>query len=242
MKQLGWALAGVVLGFVLGGVAPRRELAAAEAELSRQRDEVVKLKRRGGGAGVVGLEGLFGGGRDERAAHDGTDPDGAEPDGEIPDEGPAEGGGGAAEAGGAGPAAAAAAPATLLEEFDAAVAVQAARRAQSRAALVEQAGLSPAETAELDAIVDGMNARVAEHADELVGILLSGEEPGAADLFGLTHEVSGILLEAQVGIERLVGDERLGGLDPEAAFAPNLIDLELLREGIAELDEAGLAP
>ena len=54
-----WALAGIVLGFVVGGIGPRGELSALQDDVSRLQDELVKARRqaaRRSPLSVIGLD------------------------------------------------------------------------------------------------------------------------------------------------------------------------------------------
>lgn len=235
MKNLGWILLGLVIGFLVGGVVPRAELAAERESAARLQDELVKATSRasrcsgGGGAALLpGIGGLLPSTppptrstpattsappdvEDDEATDELDEPvveivgDGPEPGFETPD-----------------------------EAYDAAVEAQRIRAEQSRAALAEQADLSDAELDEVDAIVGDMNDRLAEYADELVAIMESGEEPLPRDMLGLTHDVTGILYESQSQLEDTVGSDRMPDVDPEAAAVWNYLDLGILGDAIGQ--------
>jgi hypothetical protein len=124
--------------------------------------------------------------------------------------------------------------------FDLAVDAQALRARQSRQALVEQAGLDADGQQALDDLVLNMNHRLADHADELVDLVLSEEEPTSSELLGVSHDVTGILYEAQTRLEELVGDDALGEVDPEASQVWNHLDLETLRPAMERAEKNGL--
>jgi hypothetical protein len=229
------AAVGLLLGWVGGGVGPRRELAAAQADLDRARDELVKAqrttaRRSGFGAGLLpGMGELLGG-------SDGPGP--AEPAAPPPPSGDAGGpavvvdqpngaGEGAAAAEGGGPA-----PAELISGFNQAAELQAVRAAQTRAAITEQAELNEEEQAQLDAVVSKLEAKLADHADELIDLALEGDRPPTADALRLTHEVTGALYEAQAGMEDLIGAERLEGVDAEALQIWNFVEVEAMRPAV----------
>jgi hypothetical protein len=229
------AAVGLLLGWVGGGVGPRRELATAQADLDRARDELVKAqrttaRRNGFGAGLLpGMDELLGGGAAEPApgAPAGPPPPGAE--GGVPGvvvDVPPEAG---AEAGAA---AGAPSPAELVSSFNQAAEVQAVRAAQTRAAIAEQAELTEEEQGELDAVVTKLEGKLAEHADELIDLALEGDRPPTADALRLTHEITGALYEAQAGMEDLIGAERLEGVDAEALQIWNLVEVEAMRPAV----------
>lgn len=234
MRQALFALVGVVLGFLLGGVGPRQDLEAEREKVSRLQDELLKAERRsrGGGLGrsvLPGLDGMLGApsGPDE----DLDDPPGPEVDeldgtDEIAPSPPAPRRDGDWRSG-------------EREEFELAVEAQRVRARQNRAALAEQADLSEAELEDFDRIVGDMNEDLALHAEELLDLALSGEEPSPREFLGISHDVTGILLESQVAMEELVGEEDMGrGEDPEGQIW-NYLDLETFRPAVEEAIEAG---
>ena len=123
--------------------------------------------------------------------------------------------------------------------FNAAVEAQQLRAEQSRAALAEQAGLDDGDLEEVDAIVREMNERLAVYADELVAIAEIGDDPRPRTVLGLTHEVSGILLDSQEALEETVGAERMQDVDPSTAAVWNLLDLRVMRDAVQRADGGG---
>jgi hypothetical protein len=113
----------------------------------------------------------------------------------------------------------------VLESFDRVSAIQDVRRVQSRAALVEQAGLDEEEVAALDEELRAMNEELVGHGEELLVLALDDEPPSARDLLGITHDVTGILHRAQLRIEALVGPERAANVDPSALEIWNHVNL-----------------
>jgi len=232
MRQLGWVAGGLVVGFVLGGVAPRQELAGQRIELARLEGQLAQVARRerarpgpldalaGLGGGPVGAPPPA----SDRAAGDGDgDGDGDGENGDLD--------GAAVAEVGSGPGAAPS-PAELRTQLDAAVEAQALRAAQSRAALADQAGLDAAALDEVDAIAARTSAALATHAEELLALgVLDGEEPEPADLLGLTHEVTGVLYEGQEALDAVLGDSR-DGVDRESRTVFNLLDLGPLRDAM----------
>jgi hypothetical protein len=106
------------------------------------------------------------------------------------------------------------------------------RAAQTRAALADQADLDDAALQEVDAIAARTSAALAAHAEELLALgVLDGEEPEPADLLGLTHDVTGVLVEGQEALDAVLGDAR-GGVDRESRTVFNLLDLGPLRDAM----------
>ena len=87
----------------------------------------------------------------------------------------------------------------------------------------------------MDAILEDMNDRMAELADEIAYTAFSGEEPTPTDLLGLGHEATGVLYDAQQDLEDLVGTEALNSLDDNTSGAWNYIDLGPFRDATLEL-------
>lgn len=222
---------GIVLGFFLGGLAPRRELSERDeriAELERELEE----GDPGGGfrSPVPGLDRIL---RDPEPVDRGVPLPAAQ--------GEAESGRGEDERvevedygdGGVPPIGwrdrwRDRAPSEQLGAFQRAASVQRVRRVQSRAALAEQAGLEEEELAEVDAALSQMNAELLGHGEELVLLAMSDEPPPARELLGITHDVTGILHRAQLRIEEIVGPERAAAVDPSALEIWNHVDLAQL--------------
>ncbi len=231
---LGAVAVGVVLGFVLGGIGPRRELARVEDEVSRLQDEVVKLENRQARRSPLSMMGLDRVGADDRppptprpqppAPAPAPDDDGEQRVVEVEEVDPI-----VAEE-----------PRSredIAAEFDAAVAAQRLRMEQSRAALIEQADLDDAEIRDLDAAMGDMNARLGELGDQVLDIALSGQEPDSRDMLHLTHEVSGILYDAQVELDSIVGET--ADVDSSAREVWNHIDLDTFRDAVEAAEDAG---
>lgn len=245
MKQLGWILLGLVAGVLVGGVKPRAELAVERELASRLQDELVraqsKASRCGRGAGgmLPGIGSLLpetsGPAPEEEGAGTGARRDGAVASAEAhfevvePDTLPTDDGGDGTGGGTGGSDA----------SFNAAVEAQQLRAEQSRAALAEQAGLDDGDLAEVDAIVLEMNERLAVYADELVAIAEIGDDPSPRTVLGLTHEVSGILLDSQEALEETVGAERMQDVDPSTAAVWNQLDLGVMRDAVQRADGGG---
>ena len=226
---------GLLVGFVAGGVGPRREMATVEAENSRLKDELVKAqrsaaKKAGFGGGLLpGVEGIFGGAK--AAPAEPTPAPQATP--RAPEDRPVEAE--AATQATPGPGPDPASPPTsdeLVQTFDQAAELQAARAAQTRAAIIEQAELDPDEQREMDGIVQALEERIAEQADALAQLALSGEAPPTAEALRLSHEVTGALYDAQSGMEALIGPDRIDDLDEQALPVWNLMELDGLRDAV----------
>jgi hypothetical protein len=229
---------GVVIGFVLGGISPRRD-AAQKGEL------IVQLTRRleeraGGGSGlwrssVPGFDRILQTPDDPSAAPlpsagenveapiaereaGGTEPIEEEAgDGGVPsNEGGWREGWEESSAG------------DRLTAFQRAAAIQRVRVVQSRAALIEQAELTEEETIQMDEAIALMNGELRERGEDILRLAMGEEPPAARDLLGITHDVTGILQRAQLRLEAIVGSERVDEIDPSALEIWNHVDLSQL--------------
>lgn len=124
-----------------------------------------------------------------------------------------------------------------MQAFDAAVTAQRLRARQSRAALMEQADLNASEMATIDDVVAQMNDALAAYADELLAIAQSGEDPDALKLLGLSHDVTGILYDSQAAFEDIVGPDGLANTEESARQVWNYVDLEGFRDAVADMQE-----
>lgn len=226
---IGGAAVGLVLGFVLGGVGPRRELAGLEAENSRLQDELVEAQARAGRRSPLSMMGLD---RVQAAPQETREPVAPEP-GEASSGAELSVAGDEANATGT-----EAGTPEMAPELDAAIEAQRIRREQSRAALIEQAELDEDAVARLDAAVAEMNTRLTAMGDDLVELALAGAEPDSQDMLRLTHEASGILYDAQVEVDELIGEEGLDQVDPSAREVWNHIDLEGFRDLLDEAERS----
>lgn len=232
-----WAVGliiGVILGFLLGGVEPRRQLQDREQRIKGLEAELEAAQKKGGRGSFLPLPDLGVStpkARQPRAA-DAEAPADDEPGGDqdAAPQGPEDP---RTEARPEPPP-----PPTReeqLKSFDLAVDAQRVRARQSRAALQEQAGLSDEEMADFDDIVAQMNEDLAGYGDEVLA--WSQEEPDTRDALGVAHEVTGILYENQAALEDLVGDEALDGVDEPSRQIWNYVDLETFRPAVeAALD------
>lgn len=227
------AAIGLVAGFVIGGTGPRRELADAEREIDRLEEE---LKSGGGGwrSPVPGLDRILRSPDDERGGS-------IEEDREPTPVADGDGSGEPVEAvdglDGGVPRESwrdrwrSRARETREERYDAftrAASVQRVRRIQSRAALVEQAELTDEEEARLDGVLGELNDSLAGYGEEILLLAARDEPPPPRDLLGITHDVTGILADAQRNLEELLGPERMGQTDPSALEIWNHVDLDRL--------------
>lgn len=233
---------GVVLGFFLGGLAPRRELSARDEEIARLRRELANAGsgRTAWRSPVPGLDRVLrepenGGGPSRPLPSAGAasaredapgDEPAQEPTGELErvlDAGTSGDGRPERER-----------EDERLSAFQHAVSIQRVRRMQSRAALAEQAELSDEEMRAVDATLTAMNEELRGYGEELLLLAMSDEPPAARDLLGITHDVTGILHRAQLRLEEIVGPERMANVHASALEIWNFIDL-------AELEPAARA-
>lgn len=230
-----WVLPGLLLGFLLGGLQPRSQLTELEAEVQRLKDEQVRDSRRAARRSplsVIGLDRAGAGSedppQDELAFAEEANEEGDEPTaGTVIEQ---------ADSGVPGPDSKS--PQGLGEEFDLAVQAQQLRRDQTRAALIEQADLDAQEVQRLDEIALAMNERLGAMGDDLLTMMDSvnaNEEPDSREILGLTHEVTGVLYEAQTAMDELIGDQ--AEVDSSATEVWNLIDLEVFRGAVEAAEE-----
>ncbi len=236
MKQAIFALVGVVLGFLLGGIQPRRALVDKDGEISRLEDELVEARRRSrrGSVGRSVLPGLDGmlptpelddEDEEELALEDDEGSDAAA---EVEVVASGQDGGGA--------------PADVLDEFDLAADAQRLRAEQNLAALQQEFDLEEADLVELDRVFADMNDALAEHATDVLDMTLSGEEPTASEFLGISHDVTGILYESQVALDDVVGVSGTADDEDPTTQVWNYIDLEAFRPAVEELAAEGAGP
>jgi hypothetical protein len=227
------AALGLVGGFVIGGVGPRRELADAQREIDRLEAE---LESGGGGwrSPVPGLDRIL----RNPGGDDADTPSEPAPVAEASEETASEGETVAVPGVDGGVPRESwrdrwrsRARESREERYDAftrAAAVQRVRRVQSRAALVEQAELTEEEEAELDTVLGDLNDSLAGYGEEILMLAARDEPPPARDLLGITHDVTGIMASSQRRLEALLGPERMGQTDPSALEIWNHVDLDRL--------------
>lgn len=232
MRAIAWVCAGIVLGFALGTVPGRREAAGEKRRATRLERELAR--RRHGLPGLAsplpGFDRMLtpeGGpppprprdlARSARAAR------AARADGGV--EGPAAAAPGAPPPA---PPAEGAGPEERFGEFDTLVEAQRARAAQSRAALAEQAGLDEDDLRAVDRILTRMNDELLPYGDELIAMASGEAPPRPRDMLTLTHDVTGILAEAQLAFEQSVGDGAEQIEDESVLEVWNYVDLERFR-------------
>jgi hypothetical protein len=237
--------AGVVLGFVLGGVGPRAELVERDEEVAELERRLEAADTHGWRSPVPGFDRILRAPRERegRPLPAATDLERAE----MP-EGPPE------------PIVEAErvdgldggvprprwrerwrenTPDDRLSAFRRAASLQRVRRMQSRAALAQQGDLSDEEVAEVDAVFEEMNGQLAGHGEELLLLAMGDEPPQARDLLGITHDVTGILHRAQLRLEGILGPERATDVDPSALEIWNHVDLGQLEPAARAAIERG---
>ena len=228
---------GVIAGWVLGGIAPRREVAAEQERVAELQERLADSNGTGWRSPVPGLDQILRAPPEEEFAV--VEGSGAETSANSAAYAAPDGSLGGADAGA--PDARAGAwreqwrdraatrnPVQELEDFRRLASIQNVRRVQSRAALAQQADLDEAELESLDAVFDELNEALIGHGEELIVVALSDEPPAPRDLLGITHDVTGILHRAQVQLENIVGPERLGDVEPSALEIWNYVDLRRL--------------
>jgi hypothetical protein len=267
-RALGFLAAGVVLGFVLGGLAPQAKLSEIEAERDALAQRLERVERPNPLRQLIPAFGeRISPPREREASGEEATAAGARPD-EAPDDrdrasassgvdvvrATDEGRRGAvarrpstAEVGEGAPLPAA--PNTTesettrrgrgferltLSRFDELATAQALRAAASRAALIEQAGLSKEEVVAVDRTVDKMNNQLAGYGEEILAQVSAEEPPTASQALGLGHDTTGIMYEAQKELETILG-ERTESVEPEAMQVWNHVDVKRLRPAAEKL-------
>ncbi|MGH7123597.1 MAG: hypothetical protein ACREFI_04440, partial [Stellaceae bacterium] len=127
-------------------------------------------------------------------------------------------------------------PVDRMAAFKLAVDAQKLRASQSRAALVDGAGLDPAAQAKMDAVIQRMNADLATHADEIAQVMEQvndGEDPDPLEMLTISRDVSTILVDAQTSFQGVVGNP--DGVDPTATQVWNYVDLSNFQSVIQNL-------
>ncbi|MED5374173.1 MAG: hypothetical protein VX899_24360 [Myxococcota bacterium] len=229
MKRLALVLPGLLIGFLLGRIGPAREKLALEESLTKAEQRAEDAERRANarpqpifmpGMGEV-LPGAPGS-RPTQPHPERTPPSAPPPADEVT----------GADTGAPPAPPPPPSPEAIQEEFELAVEAQRLRAAQNRAALIEQADLDDAQIEAVDHAVARMNDELALLGDELYAMATSGADPDPTEMLGLSHEVTGILYEAQLGLEDAVGQDALRDIQPEAGQIWNYVDLEAFRDTI----------
>jgi hypothetical protein len=243
MKYAIWLALGLIAGFLLGGIAPRREAAELRARVGTLEKNLAKLERARPKVRYVPLPGFdalqesIPPGRGAGSIAGRREAPGTETgDGEQVFDDRRRGrrswwrrgaGAGAAES-----------SEDRMARFNAAVDAQRLRASQSRAALREQARLGDADLAKLDAVIAKMNFALAKHADQLLALTQSEQEPKALETLWLGQEITGILYDSQAELETVVGAENLEKVDESSRQVWNYVDLESFRAAAEKLGEA----
>lgn len=215
---------GLLIGFVLGGVGPRRELVASQQEVVTLEEALEEAPSRGLRSPLPGFERILRPPprdprreperrRDEQsdgpsAQRSNLGDAGVRSTGEVDSEDDEE--------------------ESPYAAFQRAASVQRVRMLQSRAALVEQGDLDETEVAALDGALQTMNGALVGYGEELILFAEGGERPPPRELLGITHDVTGILQTAQLELEGILGPERARDVDASALEIWNHVDLELL--------------
>lgn len=234
MKQAGFVVVGVVLGFLLGGVGPRMELAdlrEALAEATQRADDAERKAMRRAAPSLF-LPGV---------AQSYEAPSADEDDG--PDTRTFESENGNASLtieSGSGEGGSSDAPVSEdpLDQFDLAADAQRVRAQQSREALRQQGDLDDDQMARVDDIVGSMNDELALLGDDVVDLMLGDSDPSATDMLGVSHDVTGVLYEAQLAMDDVVAESG-NDVEREASEVWNHVDLDAFREQVEDLDAAG---
>lgn len=217
---------GLLIGFVLGGISPRRELVASQEEVEMLEEALEEAPSRNLRSPLPGFERILRPPpRDPRREREDTQDEDEDTPSRAQRSSPGDAG--VIAAGGSdeededeveSPYAA----------FQRAASVQRVRMLQSRAALVEQGDLDETEVVALDAALQTMNDALVGYGEELILFAEGGERPPPRELLGITHDVTGILQTAQLELEGILGTERAGEVDESALEIWNHVDLELL--------------
>ena len=229
---IGFLCLGILVGFVLGGIGPRLEVAEREVQIAELERELEAADTGGWRSPVPGLDRILRAPERPRERGAPEPVDGrraqAEPGTPLPDAVPIDGGVGGEERPRWRDRWQEEAPEDRLTAFRRAASIQRVRQMQSRAALFQQADLDEGERAEVDAALLEMNEELYGHGEELLMLAMSDAPPEARDLLGITHDVTGILHRAQLRVETVLGPERTGDIDPSALEIWNHVDLSQL--------------
>jgi hypothetical protein len=226
MKSVALVVAAVIVGFLLGGLGPRRQLAASNKRISDLEGQLYDAKRAHGGRflPIPGFDELPTGPSAPSIAR--TMPKSSPPDGASasPEASPT--------------------PVDVLAAFQIAADAQKMRAAQMRQAAFEQADLDPEKQKSVDAVVADMNKKLADYSQKLLDLAMQtgqGHDPDPLQLLQLTHDVSGVLAESQQGYQTAVG-EGYSNLDPDEQQVWNYVDLSIFQDAVKQMDANGLLP
>lgn len=202
-KAIVGIVVGVVAGFMLGGTSPRRELAKLRVENEKLADELIEARRKAGRQSVqfIPLPSSDGTPRPATSATpQGTADPEASPTATVEDFKPD------------------------IDEFRVAVDAQKLRIRQGRQVLKEKTEINAEDEAKLDEIFKKMNEDLAKHAEAFADAVFSGEEQAPMEMLGMSHDVTGILLEAQKAYEEVLGPGAQN-LDENTGAVWNFVDL-----------------
>ena len=239
MKNVAFVAVALVLGFLLGGIGPRRQLADEKDKLadaqraldaamrdSRNHGRVLPLPifddlpSRGDLAPPKPARSMPGVTVETHDADDkGDDDDGK--DGKGKHEPPTR--------------------EEMMKQFDAAADLQKARVAQLMAALKEK-GVDDQQLATANDVIAKMNEQLSQDANQVLSVLEAGSQPDPATMLGMTHDVSGVLLDAQQQFQQAMGPG-FQNLDPSAQQVWNYVDLGSMRGAFEQaVNDGKLAP
>jgi len=227
VKAAVWVVIALVAGFLLGGLGPRRDLAATQAkieEANRRADAAEKKAARRSSDRFLLLPDFPSVPSAPAPAKPSPTASGSEKD---TAESPEPSG----------------TPVDTMKAFDLAVEAQRLRARQSRAALSEAVKLDPKQEQQVDDVVAKMNAELAQHAREIADVMNavnSGEEPDPLEMLTITRDVSTILVDSQAAFQTAVGPAP-AGLDPTATQVWNYVDLSIFHDVVKNLPP-GMTP
>jgi hypothetical protein len=220
MRGIAFVSLGLLGGFVLGGIGPRRELHFLRGTHAEQTESVCEPTRASSAISLPGFDQIL---RVEPESETRTDELSPTNDQNVVAERPQD----AADAGVSAPVA----RVDSQEALHLAAEAQAIRAAQTRAALIEDAELSHEEEVELDRIVSQMNEHLLGYAEEIQFLVLSGEQPPTGQMLGIVHDVTGVLHDGQLALDHLI-DGRTSALPRDELAIWNLVDLRAIEAAL----------
>lgn len=227
MKSVALVVAAIIVGFLLGGLGPRRELASSNKRIADLEGQLYDAKRAHGGR-FLPIPGF-----DELPTGPTSRPAMAR---SMPKSTPSGDASGSPEG--------SPTPVNALEAFQIAADAQKMRAAQMRQAAFEQADLDPEKQKSVDAVVADMNKKLADYSQKLLDLAMQtgqGHDPDPLQLLQLTHDVSGVLAESQQAYQAAVG-EGYPNLDPDEQQVWNYVDLSIFQDAVKQMDANGLLP
>lgn len=114
------------------------------------------------------------------------------------------------------------------EELRAARTALELRRAQARAALLEDADPSPEQLDEIDSAVAEMNQGLNQLASELVNMMAKGEEPTRRDAMAFAADALDTMIIAEDRINAALDEDQLAGVDEQALDPFSYVDPALV--------------